>query len=76
MTEPKYLTPKEVSDRYRGAISTGTLKNWRSQRIGPPFIKVGKSVLYATEQLDQWDRKNAVTCRASKVSRMTTGDQR
>lgn len=76
MTESKYLTPKEVSDRYRGAISTGTLKNWRSQRIGPPFIKVGKSVLYATEQLDQWDRKNAVTCRASKVSRMTTGDQR
>ena len=76
MTEPKYLTPEEVSDRYRGAISTGTLKNWRSQRIGPPFIKVGKSVLYSAEQLDQWDRKNVVTCRASKVSRMTTGDQR
>lgn len=61
-----YLTPDEVSRRYRGAISTGTLRNWRSMRIGPSFVKVGKGVLYPITELDAWDRENAVQCRAAR----------
>ncbi|WP_409410659.1 helix-turn-helix domain-containing protein [Bradyrhizobium sp. AUGA SZCCT0176] len=58
----KYLTPEEVSERYRGEISVGTLRNWRVARIGPTFIKIGKAVLYPVEELDAWDRKNLVLC--------------
>ncbi|WP_082222240.1 helix-turn-helix domain-containing protein [Mesorhizobium loti] len=65
MTE-SFLTAEEVSDRYRGSISVGTLRNWRAMRVGPAFIKVGKAVLYPTEELDTWDQNNIVPCRASK----------
>jgi hypothetical protein len=61
-----YLTPEEVSDRYRGEISVGTLRNWRALRIGPTFVKIGKAVLYPVDELDVWDKKNKVICRSPK----------
>ncbi len=41
MTDPIFLTLEEVVERYRGQISEGTFRNWRSMRIGPSFIKIG-----------------------------------
>ncbi|WP_236016037.1 helix-turn-helix transcriptional regulator [Brucella endophytica] len=64
MTENKFLTPEEVTERYRGGISVGTLRNWRAMRVGPSFVKVGKTVLYPINELDVWDEKNRVQCRA------------
>jgi hypothetical protein len=46
MAENRFLTAEEVSERYRGEITVGTLRNWRAMRIGPPFAKIGKAVLY------------------------------
>src|SRR5882757_8267371 len=66
MDKTKYLTPEEVSERYRGGISVGTLRNWRAMRIGPTFVKIGKAVLYPIAELDAWDQKNMVPCRASR----------
>lgn len=66
MTDNKFLTAEEVSERYRGEITVGTLRNWRAMRIGPPFVKIGKAVLYPINELDAWDQKNMVSCRASK----------
>ena len=57
-----YLTAEEVSERYRGEITVGTLRNWRALRIGPTFIKIGKAVLYPVDELDAWDRQNLVKC--------------
>ena len=71
MPDSKFLTPEEVAERYRGGVSIGTLRNWRAMRIGPTFVKIGKAVLYPTDQLDAWDEKNTVTCRASKRLEMT-----
>lgn len=39
MSEPMFLTSREVIERYRGQISEGTLRNWRSMRVGPSFLK-------------------------------------
>ena len=47
MGDRKYLTAEEVAQRYRGAVSVGTLGNWRAMRVGPAFVKIGKAVLYA-----------------------------
>jgi hypothetical protein len=69
MTEKKYLTAEEVSERYRGEITVGTLRNWRAMRVGPTFIKVGKAVLYPIQELDAWDKANMVTCHASQSTR-------
>ncbi len=64
MEDKKFLTAAEVSARYRDEITVGTLRNWRAMRIGPGFVKIGKAVLYPLDELDAWDRKNFVTCRA------------
>ncbi|WP_082749634.1 helix-turn-helix domain-containing protein [Caulobacter sp. CCH5-E12] len=61
------MTTEEVAARYRDLISAGTLENWRAQRIGPSFLKIGKAVLYPVEELDVWDRRNIVQCHDAKV---------
>lgn len=66
MTEITFLTQEEVAERYRGQISVGTLCNWRAERIGPQFVKIGKAVLYPLSELETWDRKDTVSCRVSR----------
>lgn len=70
----KFLTVEEVSERYRGGISVGTLRNWRAMRIGPAYVKIGKAVLYPIEELDIWDQKNTVACRASRRLTIDAGE--
>lgn len=67
MSSPIFLTLEEVVERYRGQISEGTLRNWRSLIVGPSFIKIGKAVLYPLEELDRWDRRNLVICQPSRT---------
>jgi hypothetical protein len=73
MANSKYLTAEEVSERYRGEITVGTLRNWRAIRVGPAFVKIRKAVLYPLAELDAWDKQNLVTCRASRPGR--TGER-
>ena len=40
MSESKFLTPVDVTERYRGGVSPGTLSNWRTQKIGPSYVKI------------------------------------
>jgi hypothetical protein len=70
-----FLTPEEVSARYRGEVSVGTLRNWRAMRIGPAFIKIGKAVLYPVRELESWDRANLVSCGTVKQSRSIQREQ-
>jgi hypothetical protein len=53
---------EEVVDRYRGEICSATLRNWRSLKVGPSFLKLGKSVLYPLAELETWESKNMVIC--------------
>lgn len=62
--DDELLTDEEVSARYRGRISVGTLRNWRTLKIGPAYVKVGKAVLYRRAALKAWDEKNTVDCGA------------
>ena len=66
MSDRMFLTLDEVIDRYRDQISEGTFRNWRSERVGPSFLKLGKAVLYPLEELERWDRRNLVVCRPSR----------
>ena len=66
LSSPIFLTLEEVVERYRGQVSEGTLRNWRSMRIGPSFIKIGKAILYPLEELDRRDRRSLVVCRPSR----------
>lgn len=75
MSETRFLTPEEVTERYRGGVSVGTLRNWRAMKIGPSFVKIGKAVLYPIEELEAWDERNRVHCRVSKRLDEHVGDQ-
>jgi hypothetical protein len=66
MFYPVFLKPQEVVKRYRSEVSEGTLRNWRSMRIGPSFIKIGKAILYPLDELHRWERRNLVSCRPSR----------
>ena len=66
MSTPAYLTLEEVVARYRGQISEGALRNWRTMRVGPSYIKIGKAVLYPVSELDRWDKSKLVVCRLSR----------
>lgn len=68
VSTPVYLTSEEVIERYRNKISGGTLRNWRSKKIGPVFLKVGKTVLYPADELDRWDRSNLTPYRCISVT--------
>jgi hypothetical protein len=63
MSHPVFLKPQEVVERYRSEVSEGTLRNWRSMRIGPSFVKIGKAILYPLEELHRWERRSLVICR-------------
>lgn len=35
-------------------ISPRTLKRWRDQRVGPPFVKMGRKILYRRDAVEAW----------------------
>ena len=51
-TIPVLLSPKEAADRFRCSVSF--LAKKRMTGDGPPFIKRGRSVLYAEPALALW----------------------
>lgn len=61
MSEKKFLTTKEVSERWHGNVSTHTLENWRNLGSGPPFTKIGGRVLYPIDKLVEWEQRNTFT---------------
>ncbi|WP_430699082.1 DNA-binding protein [Mesorhizobium dulcispinae] len=56
--------------------SLGTLRSWRSMRVGPSFVRIGKAVLYPIAELDVWDEQNCAACHASKRLIESLGDRR
>ena len=39
-------------------LSTSTLNKWRLQGDGPPFLKLGRAVVYRLQDLDDWLGQN------------------
>ena len=60
LSPPEFLTEDEVCARYRGTVSPGTLRNWRSQKRGPAYVKIGKIVLYPRAAIEAWEAANTV----------------
>lgn len=63
--QPKFLTAAEVSQRWGGAVGTGTLANWRVQGKGPAFVKLGSKVRYPVTQLEEWEVAHMVESAAN-----------
>lgn len=63
--QSKFLSAAEVSQRWEGAVSTGTLANWRAQKKGPPYQKFGSKVRYPIIQLEAWEAARIVANQAN-----------
>ena len=37
-------------------VDVATVRNWRAQRSGPPFTKIGRRPLYRVEAFQRWLR--------------------
>lgn len=56
----KFLTPKQLCERWEGAVKILTLANWRAATPtrGPAFSKIGSRVLYPLEEIEKWEAAN------------------
>lgn len=50
----KLLREKDVAEALN--ISLPTLRRWRAAVSGPPFVKIGASVRYVSDDVDEWVR--------------------
>ena len=58
MTEQRFINEVEVSERTQ--IPLNTLRNWRYQRRGPKYRKIGRLVRYSILDLNSFMNENVV----------------
>ena len=56
---PEYLTAAQVSQIT--GFSQKALEAFRSKRTGPPYLKIGKSVRYRTDDIRSWMESEGCT---------------
>lgn len=52
MSESKFLTIQELADELQ--VPVKTIYDWRYRRVGPPGIKVGRSIRFRRTDVDKW----------------------
>ena len=58
--DEEYLTPTNLTERYKKSITLRTLANWRSIGEGPQYTKIGGRVLYALSAVLKWESKRRI----------------
>jgi hypothetical protein len=58
---PVFMTPCELAERWK--VTEGALRSWRSQGLGPKFIKLGKGtgnapIRYPMEEIVRIESEN------------------
>lgn len=54
-----WLSPEELSARWRGKPKPSTLRNWRYRGIGPKAQRIGKNVRYLLADVEAWEMRSA-----------------
>lgn len=61
------ITPEQAAERY--GINKGSLANMRNKKKGPPYLKIGRKVLYRVSDFEAWIFANPVkTMESPEVS--------
>jgi len=56
--DERLLTEVQAADLLR--LSSRTLQAWRSQGVGPPFVRAGRAIRYRRSALVSWTTENTV----------------
>jgi hypothetical protein len=54
------LTAHDLFARYRGLVARRTIEYWRYNKKGPPFIRIGRRVLYPLPGVIAWERRRTI----------------
>jgi predicted DNA-binding transcriptional regulator AlpA len=57
--ETQWLTPEDLARMWQ--VSPGTIANWRTNKKGPEFIRIGGLVRYSPEAVQAWLAKQPTT---------------
>ena len=72
----KHLNQRQLASRW--GVSEATLERWRSNGIGPVFLKLPGRVLYRVEDVESYEaeclRKSTTGCRSLSRRREHDGD--
>jgi len=49
----QYLSPEQVAELLPG-VTKNTLAMWRYEHKGPKYYKLGRKVVYALDELEEW----------------------
>jgi predicted site-specific integrase-resolvase len=66
----KHLNQRQLADRW--AVSEASLERWRSEGIGPVFLKIQGRVLYRLEDVEAYE---AACLRISTSEYASTGGE-
>lgn len=44
-------------------VRVATLQDWRQRRVGPDYVKLGKSTFYRQKDVEEWVAANVVVAR-------------
>jgi hypothetical protein len=58
--ESDYITADDLVVRFKNQISKRTLANWRTQKEGPQYTKIGGRVLYSMEAVIKWEKRRTL----------------
>jgi len=58
MSDSELLLPLELASRWR--VSEDTLRQWRYQRKGPPYIKIEGKVFYEIQEVKKYEENHRV----------------
>jgi Helix-turn-helix domain len=76
----KLLTPAEAAAHLGGCVSESTLAKYRTQGVGPAYVKIGVKVRYRISTLDAWilsrERDPACHSASAKAARIGGIDSR
>lgn len=53
VTPKRWLTPEDLAERWQ--ISINTIANWRTNKKGPEFKRIGGVVRYSPEAVQAWE---------------------
>lgn len=72
MSKVVYLSPRELSERWSGKISTKTLANWRASPDGPGprYKRFGGRILYSVDDVVVWEEQQTHNSTAEYSTRI------
>ena len=51
-TRKTFLLPGELAELIR--VSPATLRQWRYSDAGPPYYRMGRKIVYSSEDIAKW----------------------